>query len=149
MRSEAMMRGVRTRIAVAAAVGALLLSASLAPAYLSSTWYEDASGYQDAVRQQKALHAPMFVYFRADWCPHCKAFDQLLEDPQVRSRMASIIKVRINPEHGKAERELFEQRFGTKGYPSLFLVDAESGAPQKLRHGGPADRFVAQLPTAH
>ena len=135
------------QVAGAAAV-ALLCRAAPSPAYVSSTWYEDASGYEDAVRQQKVLHAPLFVYFRADWCPHCKNFDQLLEDSTVRSRMSSLIKVRINPEHGKAERELFEQRFGTKGYPALFLVD-EGGSQQKLRHGGPADRFVAQLPTSH
>jgi len=135
------------RVAFVAALAALCYAAPAA-AYLSSTWYEDASGYEDAVRQQKALHAPMFVYFRADWCPHCKNFDQLLEDSTVRSRMSSLIKVRINPEHGKAERALFEQRFGTKGYPALFLVD-EGGSQQKLRHGGPAERFVAQLPSAH
>jgi thioredoxin family protein len=86
------------------AVTAALLFAPAARAYLSSTWYEDSTGYEEALRQQKVLHAPMLVYFRTDWCPHCRAFDQLLEDPKVRSQISPYIKVRLNPEHGKAGR---------------------------------------------
>lgn len=128
----------------AGAVAAVLWLAGPSAAYLSSTWYEDASGYEEAARQQKLLHVPMFVYFRVDWCPHCREFDQLLEDPAVRSHLGSYLKVRVNPEHGKAEKALQEQRFGSKGYPSLFVVDSD-GSPRRLSHGGPADRFVAHL----
>jgi len=139
------MRRTRWSIAAATLFAALWLAAP-SGAYVSSTWYEDASGYEEAVRQQKVMHAPMFVYFRADWCPHCRAFDQLLEEPTVRSRLGSIIKVRINPEHGRAERALFEERFGTKGYPALYLVDVDGTSRRRLSHGGPAERFVAQIP---
>jgi thiol:disulfide interchange protein len=128
------------------ALGWLLIGADVAQGYLSSTWYEDAGGYEEAVRQQKSLHVPMFVYFRVDWCPHCRAFDQLLEEQAVRSRVGSYIKVRINPEHGKAEKALFEQTFGTKGYPALFVVDSEGASPRRVSHGGPAEKFVAQFP---
>ena len=127
-------------------LGCVLSSARATHAYLSSTWYEDASGYEEAVRQQKMLHVPMFVYFRVDWCPHCRAFDRLLDDQAVRSQLGSCVKVRVNPEHGKAEKALFEERFGTKGYPSLFLVDSDGGSPRRLSHGGPPQRFVAQFP---
>jgi thiol:disulfide interchange protein len=128
------------------ALGCVLSSARFAHAYLSSTWYEDASGYEEAVRQQKSLHVAMFVYFRVDWCPHCRAFDKLLEEQAVRSQVGSYVKVRINPEHGKAEKALFEQTFGTKGYPALFIVDSEGASPRRLSHGGPPERFVAQFP---
>src|SRR5690242_20539280 len=109
-----MTRTSAQRVPVVAWLGliALLAAGRLGHAYLSSTWYEDAGGYEEAMRQQKVLHAPMLVYFRVDWCPHCRAFDQLLEDQKVRSRLAAYIKVRINPEHGKAERTIFEGQFG-------------------------------------
>ena len=136
---------LKSIIAVAGLAAAVLLAARAGHAYLSSTWYQDASGYEEAARQQKVLHVPMFVYFRVDWCPHCRAFDQLLEDQAVRSQLGSYLKVRVNPEHGKDEKELQEQRFGAKGYPSLFVVDSDGGAPRRVSHGGPADRFVAQL----
>jgi thiol:disulfide interchange protein len=116
-----------------------------AGADLSSTWHEDASGYEEAVRQQKVLHAPMLLYFRTDWCPHCRAFDQLLEDEKVRSQLRPYIKVRVNPEHGEAEKDLFEERFGAEGYPALFFQDSETDSPSRISAKGPADRFVAQF----
>ncbi len=124
---------------------AVLLAAGLARAYVSSTWYEDASGYEEAVRQQKLFHAPMLVYFHVDWCPHCKAFDQLLEDGQVRGKLGEAIKVRINPEHGEAERKVFADRFGAKGYPSIYWLASENDAPRKISNKGPAEAFLAQL----
>ena len=134
----------KTVLALMIAAAALLAVRS-SHAYLSSTWYEDASGYQEALRQQKLFHVPMFVYFRVDWCPHCREFDRLLEEQAVRSGLGSYLKVRINPEHGKAEKALHEQDFGAKGYPSLFIVDSDGASPRRVSHGGPADRFVAQL----
>jgi thiol:disulfide interchange protein len=126
-------------------IAAALIVAPVAGAYLSSTWYEGASGYEEAVRQQKVLHAPMLVYFRVDWCPHCRAFDQLLEDQKVRSQLGPYIKVRVNPEHGEAERAIFEERFGAKGYPALFLQNSETASPTRISAKGPADQFVAQF----
>jgi thiol:disulfide interchange protein len=129
-----------------AAMTAALLFAQLARAYLSSTWYEDATGYEEALRQQKVLHAPMLVYFRTDWCPHCRAFDRLLEDPKVRSQISPYIKVRLNPEHGKAEKEIFEGRFGAMGFPALFFQDSDTASPSRISAKGPADQFVEQFP---
>jgi thiol:disulfide interchange protein len=127
-------------------ITAALIVAPAARAYLSSTWYEDASGYEEAVRQQKVLHAPMLVYFRVDWCPHCRAFDQLLDDPKVLSQLGPYIKVRVNPEHGKAEKAIFEERFGARGYPALYFQDSETASPSRISAKGPADQFVAQFP---
>jgi thiol:disulfide interchange protein len=116
-----------------------------ASAYYSSTWFEDADGYEAAVRQQRYQHVPMLIYFRVDWCPHCRELDGLLEQSQVRSRLAELIKVRINPEHGDAEKRLYNTEFGGSGYPSVF-VRPDGGSPTALRHSGPAERFLGQLP---
>ncbi len=110
-------------------------------AYSSATWYEGANGYADARERQKSSHASMLVYFHTDWCLHCKSFDGLLEDAKVRSRLADLIKVRINPERGKAEDALFK---GT-AFPTVFLVDS-GGVRTQISHGGPADKFLAQIP---
>jgi thiol:disulfide interchange protein len=138
--------GFSSRIFIAwIGIAAALIVAPAARADSSSTWYEDASGYAEAIRQQKVLHAPMLVYFRTDWCPHCRAFDQLLDDPKVRSQVDPYIKVRINPEHGKSEKEIFEEQFGAMGFPALFFQDSETATPERISAKGPADRFVAQF----
>ena len=112
--------------------------------YSSMDWYEGAAGYASAVDRQKSAQAPMLVYFHTDWCPHCKEFDGLLAENAVRSRLASTIKVRINPELGKPENALFKNDFGGTGFPAVYLV-ASNGLKTKISHGGPAEKFLAQL----
>ena len=113
--------------------------------YSSASWYEGAAGYADALQRQKSSHAPMLVYFRTDWCPHCRNFERLLESAAVRSRLASTIKVRINPELGKAEDALFKGDFGAAGFPSVFLVPS-GGGRTRISHSGPPEAFLAQFP---
>jgi len=127
------------------ALASVLLVTAMARAYVSSSWYEDASGYEEAARLQKLHHAPMFVYFRVDWCPHCKAFDALLDDGRVRGKLGEAIKVRVNPEHGDAERKIFAEKFGAKGYPAIYWVASENDSPRRISGKGPAETFLAQL----
>jgi len=125
--------------------GLALIFGAQAGAYYSSTWYEDAGGYEQAVRQQRALHAPMLVYFRVDWCPHCRTFDELVQDYDVRSRLSEFIKIRINPEHGDAEKALYQSQYGSSGYPAVF-VHRDGGSPERISTKGPPAQFVANLP---
>ena len=108
------------------------------------SWYEDAAGYEYALRRQRSDHVPVLVYFRTDWCPHCRALDALLDSHDVRSRLGDYLKVRINPEHGTAERRLFEKEYGSRGYPALFLRADGRGAA-RLSTGGPAAQFLTQF----
>ncbi|HUE29672.1 MAG TPA: thioredoxin family protein [Verrucomicrobiae bacterium] len=133
----------RTRRAVCALVIGIALAAAPRPARAS--WYDDAAGYEYALRRQRSDQVPVLVYFRTDWCPHCRALDGLLDSPEVRSRLNDYLKVRINPEHGAAERRLFEQEYGSRGYPALFLR-ANGRSAVRLSTAGPPARFLAQLP---
>ena len=132
---------------LAGALGIVLWLSAPAPAaaYYSATWLEDSGGYEAAVRQQRYQHVPILIYFRVDWCPHCRELDGVLEDGKVRSRLAEMIKVRINPEHGEAEKRLFNAEFGGGGYPRVF-VRTDGGSATAIRHGGPPERFLEQLP---
>jgi thiol:disulfide interchange protein len=133
----------RALLAIAVGLG-LLAAGNQAAAYLSSTWYEGADGWAQARRQQRAHDVPILVYFRADWCPHCHALDDLLEEREVERRLRQVIKVRIDPEDGEEEEELFSEEFGAQGFPALFLV-SRSGARRQLSYGS-ADRLLSQLP---
>jgi thiol:disulfide interchange protein len=116
-----------------------------AAAYLSSTWYEGADGWAQARRQQRAHDVPILVYFRADWCPHCHALDEMLEERDVQRRLRQVIKVRIDPEDGEEEEELFSEEFGAQGFPALFLV-SRSGARRQVSSGS-SERLLSQLPS--
>ncbi len=133
----------RTRGTVCALVIGIALVAAL-PRPARASWYEDAAGYEYALRRQRSDHAPVLVYFRTDWCPHCRVLDGLLDAPEVRSRLSDYLKVRINPEHGAAERRL-EKDYGSRGYPALFL-QAEGRSARRLSTEGPAAHFLAQFP---
>jgi thiol:disulfide interchange protein len=130
--------------AVLCVVAALPFAASVGRAFASSTWYEDVDGYAEAVRRREAERVPMLVYFHVDWCPHCRAFDRLLEDSETRRGLVSALKVRVNPEHGAAEQALFEESFGAKGYPAIYWVPV-GGTPRRVSSKGPAAAFLAQL----
>jgi thioredoxin-like negative regulator of GroEL len=132
-------------VALLLSLGAGLFAATAAHAYVSTVWLEDAAGYEDALRQQRIHHAPMLVYFRTDWCPYCRAFDQRLGNYEMKSKLEGAIKVRLNPEHGPAERKLFQEQFGAKGFPAIYWV-AEGRAPKRLSAGKSVAEFLAQIP---
>jgi thiol-disulfide isomerase/thioredoxin len=114
-----------------------LLAASFGPARSSvppslatagwEGWQYGAAGYARAVQLQRELNVPLVVYFYADWCPYCRTLDsQYLPSTPVQDYLQGVVKVRISPEHGTAEREL-AKRFGVTGYP-FFLVIRNSAA---------------------
>ena len=135
--------GRRAIVAVALIV-TVMAGVHRAAAYSSSTWYEGADGWAQAQRQQRAHGAPIFVYFRAEWCPHCHALDEILEEREVDRRLRQVIKVRIDPDDGEEEASLFSDEFGASGFPALFLV-SRNGSRRRVSYGS-ADRLLAQLP---
>ena len=118
------------------------------PEFASEKWYRGASEYVKAEADQRQLGAPLIVYFYTDWCSYCKKFDRdILTSPEVNQFMSSVVKVRVNPEAGQDEAALASQ-YGVTGYPSIFVVDAQTGRPRKVypfkRVGG---TFVPVEPT--
>ena len=122
---------------------ALTVGVGWAAAYQSSTWYEGADGWAQARRQQRAHGVPIFVYFRAEWCPQCHALDETLEARDVERRLRHVIKVRIDPDDGDEEQALFTEDFGAHSFPTLFLV-SRNGARRQLSGRSP-ERLLDQL----
>lgn len=98
-----------------------------APTLPNERWFYGSAGYARAVELQKELNIPLVVYFYVDWCPYCRTLDsQYLPSAPVQDYLRGVVKVRINPEHGAAERAL-AKRYGVSGYP-MFLVMRNSAA---------------------
>jgi thiol-disulfide isomerase/thioredoxin len=116
------------------------LSAAAAPGRSSSSaappstdiWLQGAEGYERAIKLQKEQNVPMVVYFWAGWCPYCQALDsKYLPTAPVQEYLREVIKVRIYPEQGPAEREL-ARRYNVQGYPSFFIIRNASAKPKKV-----------------
>ena len=121
---------------------ALILTLSLTyfPCVQSSTtstratdnWFHGAAGYERALELQKERNLPMVVYFWAEWCPYCEALDtRYLPAAPVQDYLRGVIKVRIAPEEGRAERMLAKE-YNVKGYPAFFIIRNASSKPVKV-----------------
>lgn len=92
-------------------------------------WYENQPGYTSALAEQKKSGKPVLVYIYATWCPHCKKFAaNVLSTKKVQEFVKQYPHVRIEPDHGAAERALMDE-FGAKAFPSFYAV-----TPDGQRH---------------
>jgi thiol:disulfide interchange protein len=113
-------------------------------------WLNGADGYNQALQEYKSSGRPMIVYFYTDWCGYCKLFNRdYLASKEVEQYLKSLVKVRINPEKGPSEKALSE-KYGAMGYPSFFIVSANSSKPQRVhpflrRNGQPFTMSTAQF----
>lgn len=95
-------------------------------------WLYGAAGYARAVELQQELNVPLAVYFYADRCPDCRTLDsQYLPSAPVQDYLRGVVKVRINPEQGAAERAL-AKRYGVSGYPSFFVMRNSAARPANV-----------------
>jgi len=96
-----------------------------------SQWFEDADGHRLAKAEQERTRAPLFIYVRTDWCPHCKRFDEALQSGPVEQWLRGAVKVKLNPEHSDADREL-SRSLGVTGYPTMMISPGPGMLPAKV-----------------
>ena len=90
-------------------------------------WLAGVAGLKQASAEQKTSLKPMLVYFYADWCGYCRKLEAgVLSTREGRSALRGVIKVRINAEASRDERQLAGE-LGVRGYPTLLLVSPEGG----------------------
>ena len=99
----------------------------------SPGWLHDKTGYQKALKVSAEKRAPIFIYGYTDWCGYCKKLQRdIFQDSAVKKVLAAFIKVKINPEHSKADAALFQQ-WGGRGYPTLYIQPASSSSPKRTK----------------
>ena len=128
----------------AAVITLFVVSVTTTPTTSAATlpedrWLYGSGGYARALELQRELNVPLVVYFYADWCPYCHTLDnQYLPAAPVQQYLRGVVKVRINPEQGRPEREIANQ-YGVTGYPSFFVMRNASSTPRNVnpfRKGG-------------
>jgi thiol-disulfide isomerase/thioredoxin len=128
-----MINCVRLILIISLVTCVLQIRTATADVSLDEQWLSNASGYNRALELQRELKVPLVVYFYTDWCPYCHELDaEYLPNPAVQEYLRGVVKVRINPENGPAEREIAD-RFGVRGVPRFYVIRSPSSAPKNLQ----------------
>lgn len=124
-------------------VAALLLTGYSVTA---ATWQTD---YQSALQTARSQNRPVLINFTgSDWCGWCirlrkEVFDTAEFDQYAASRLV-LLEVDFpnnKPQSVELQRanQALQKQFGVRGYPTLFVVDAQGKVLQQLGYmeGGP------------
>ncbi len=101
-------------------------------AYNEREWLEDAEGHKQAMALQSKFDNQMLIFFYADWNEACQhLWKELLSTSDFKKETAGIVKLRVNPEHGKDEGAV-AAKYGLRTYPSTFVIDKPFAKPRKI-----------------
>ena len=128
-----MIKWIRSILILSLASCVFYLQTEPARAALDQPWLDGASGYNRAIQLQRELKVPLIVYFYTDWCPYCHELDnEYFTNPMVQEYLRGVVKVRINPEEGPAERAV-GNAYGVTGYPRFYVIRTPSSYPRNLQ----------------
>ncbi len=100
--------------------------------YNEREWLEDDPGHRRAIEMQNRFRVPLLIYFYADWNDDCNyLWDHLLSQSDFKNKTRNVIKLRINPEHGKPEGRLANQ-YKLRRYPTTIVIDEPHKIPRKI-----------------
>jgi thiol:disulfide interchange protein len=98
---------------------------------ITPAWYLGASGYDGAELERQAARANLVVYFQRRRCDPCRRFEhEVLGAPEVKSFLAEVVKVRVDPDDGDREQKL-AKRFGVTTLPAVAVIP-QRGPPHLL-----------------
>jgi thiol:disulfide interchange protein len=92
----------------------------------------DSLELEQALEQSELSDKPVLVELAAVWCPSCRALDRkVLSNRSVQQRIEQgyhFVRLEYESEAGEA----FMARHGVRGYPKLFVLDAQGEITRQL-----------------
>jgi thiol:disulfide interchange protein len=78
--------------------------------------------YDDGLRAAKEQNRPICLVVFTTWCPHCKAYSHVFDDPRVVERTRDFVMVRVDQD----AEEATAQRYAPDGsyIPRTFFLDS-------------------------
>jgi thiol-disulfide isomerase/thioredoxin len=138
-------RGEETGVGAepAAATGAPAKGAAARPAARNAgeSWNDaqiDWQPYEQGMERAKAEGKPVCVVIYTDWCPHCKNYSHVFEDPRVVERARDFVMIRAN---GDKEADVAQRYAPDGGYVPRTLFLAPDGTLQADVHA-PRPKFI-------
>ena len=100
--------------------------------YNEREWLEDAGGHKQAMALQSKHDNQMLIFFYADWNEACEyLWKELLSTSDFKKQTTGIVKLKVNPEHGKEEGQV-AARYNLRKYPSTFMIDKPFAKPRSI-----------------
>jgi thiol:disulfide interchange protein len=82
--------------------------------------------YDAGVEEAKASHKPIVLVFFTTWCPHCKNYSHVFDDPKVAERAKDFVMVRVDADQ---DSDLAKRFSRDGGYiPRTFFLSPD-GTP--------------------
>jgi thiol:disulfide interchange protein len=99
----------------------------------------DWQRYDAGLARAKAEHKPICLVFYTGWCPHCKNYSHVFEDPRVVERAKEFVMIRANADE---ESEL-AQRFTTDGgyVPRTYFLGPDGKLAADIHAPKPKFRY--------
>lgn len=112
-----------------------------ATAAAGETWNAsqiDWQTYEAGLARAKAENKPVCLIFFTSWCPHCKTYSRIFDDPKVVAKARDFVMIRLNADD---EAEVARRFAKDGGYiPRTFFL-ASNGTPDFDIHA-PRDKFA-------
>lgn len=98
----------------------------------------DWQPYEAGLARARAENKPVCLIFFTSWCPHCKTYSRIFDDPKVVAKARSFVMIRLNADD---EGEVARRFVKDGGYiPRTFFL-ASNGTPDFDIHA-PRDKFA-------
>jgi thiol:disulfide interchange protein len=99
----------------------------------------DWQGYEAGLARAKAENKPLCVVLYTNWCPHCRNYSHVFDDPKVVERAKGFVMVRANADE---EPELAGKFTKDGGYvPRTFFVAPDGTIAADIHAPRPKYRY--------
>lgn len=122
---------------------AFVLVACISPAFAEEGWLSNIEKAQEQAKKENKLVLVEFT--GSDWCSPCKAlkanvfpspeFKAIADKSLVTVELDFPSQKKIDPEQKKYNEEM-QKKFSIRGFPTVYLLEAENGTPVWVRVGG-------------
>lgn len=132
-----------TLFAILMALTAASCSSSSSTSSDAIAWQPDVyAAFKTAAQEEKNV----LLYLNADWCGYCRKMEaETFTDPEVLKELGdAFVWVKLDGDKDP-DGNRFKNRFNVRGYPAIFILDAEENELDRIAGYLPSDRFLEMM----
>ncbi len=135
--------GNATSVASSVASGGNVKIASAEGAATKSKDWNDSQiawrSYEAGMAEAKAQHKPVLLVVYTQWCPHCRNYAKVFEDPRVIRKAQDLVMIRVDADAESAVNERYSP--DGKYIPRTFSMSSEGKLQGPLHPDKPEYKY--------